>query len=151
MPTTSVEWQIINLDGSVINLTAPMDTFIMRDSVVTIIQFASYPNGCMVSDTTMLSQDDILPTLDDPVLDYEIIPVECFSDSGIFQFIDMSVVPECIFIVDYVWVINGVECTGNPVTKTLPLGEEITFEYTVTLAMGSYCRQQVMGMTIMMS
>lgn len=108
-----------------------IDSVFISGSMFELIQTVMFDNGCTVSDTSKINQSDILPELEDPILDYSIEPLECAGDSGTFVFTDMTEVPECLYITQYEWVINGDTCLGNPVVKTLPLNEIIPFSYTV--------------------
>jgi gliding motility-associated-like protein len=128
-------WTIIDGD-SIYMFTGPIDSLVIHAPEITVVQDVFFDNGCMASDSTTVSQEDILPELEDPVLDFSITPVECFGDSGIFIFADMTLVPECMYIIDYEWEINGQVCEGNPVTKTIPLGVDLAFSYTVTFNTG---------------
>lgn len=134
--TSSVTWEVNN-NGIVTTYTGTNFEIDFEADEIEITQTVVFANGCTLTETTILSRDDVLPVLGDPELDYSIVPVECFGDSGIFVFTDMSLVPDCISIVSQVWVINGVTCTGSPVTKTLPLGVDIDFSYTVTFSDGT--------------
>lgn len=133
---TSINW-VIN-DGGVETTYNGSSIEIMFDSdQIEVTQTVTFSNGCVLTETTTLNRDDVLPSLGEPELGYTITPVECVGDSGIFVFTDMSLVPDCITIISQVWVINGVMCTGSPVTKILPLGEDIDFSYTVTFSDGT--------------
>ncbi len=131
----TTEWIVIDGDSTYV-LSDPIDSIFVSNPSITLIQNINYDNGCSDSDTSVLNQLDLLPELEDPVLDYTITPIECFGDSGIFMFADITEVPECMYIVDYLWVVNGDSCIGNPVTKTLPLGVNISFSYTVSFNTG---------------
>jgi len=127
---------IISDGDTVHSLTDPVDSLYITSPIIEVIQNVTFENACMVSDTTQLSQEDILPEIDEPVLNFDIVAVECFGDSGIFNFIDLTEVPECLYIIEHLWVINGDSCIGNPVTKTIPLGEDIPFILSITFNNG---------------
>jgi len=129
--------EFIITDGdTVYTLADPVDSLYITSPVIEIIQNVSFENACMISDTSDLIQEDILPEINTPELNFDIVPVECFGDSGIFTFIDLTEVPECLYIVEHLWVINGDSCIGNPVSKMIPLGEDIPFVLSLTFNNG---------------
>ena len=133
---TSVSWEIN--DNGVITTYTGSDVEISFDSdEIIVTQTVFFEIGCLLTETTTLNKNDILPGLGEPELGYTIIPIECFADSGSFLFTGMSIVPDCVSIISQVWVINGVTCTGSPIIKTLPLGTDIDFSYTVTFSDGT--------------
>ena len=133
-PSLGVTWEI-NEDGVITSYMGSPIQFTMTAEQVEVTQTVDYGNGCILTETTILTKDDVTGG-GEPELDYSIVPIECFGDSGIFVFTDMTLLPECVFIISQEWVINGMTYTGSPITITLPLGIDIGFIYTVTLSNG---------------
>ena len=126
------EWTILEGDSTYTFTGNQIDSLEMFGDSIIVIQDVWLDNGCFITDTTGLSQDDIIPDIELPELEYTVELLECVGDSGVFVFTDLTEAPECLYITDRIWIIDNQVCEGNPVIKTLGLGEEIPFILTLT-------------------
>ncbi len=128
----AIQSQSWSVDGAVLS-TDNSVTFPLNSNGSQVVYEVTFANGCSTSFSSNYDLDDYwFP----PVVSYEVEPIDCEGDVGTFRFTNTSMIPACLEVESFVWMINGMTYTGEVVEVEIPLGVDINVSLTINFTNG---------------